>query len=89
MDVPVKEDLGRMMKTQLIIGIVGLGLLIFFGIFISYAVISASLNGWEHTFAFNDYHEGIVELILFPLVTIMGIYSAYRYLDILAKKRAG
>ena len=49
------------------------------GFVMSYLVITASFNGWETVVSFNDYKEGMAELILIPLTTLMGIVTTARY----------
>ncbi len=40
--------------------------------------VTSAFFDWKATLYFNDYHEGIFEAVLFPLVTILAIVGAMR-----------
>ena len=76
-----------MRKFWIIWDIIGLGWLVWVGLFASVLAIDAAFRGGEYILAFNDYHEGIIEAVLFSLGALMGLVSVVRHIDALRKSK--
>lgn len=57
-----------------IIEIISAGFVAWLGLLFTGIVIYSVFYGWEITLAFNDYNEGIIEVVIFSTFTILNIY---------------
>jgi TRAP-type mannitol/chloroaromatic compound transport system permease small subunit len=53
--------------------------------FLSFMIITAGLNGWRVTLDINRLGEGWLELIMIPLLTLAGIPTLIKCIDIIGK----
>lgn len=75
-----------MKKFLDILCLIGLSFDVGWGLLASYSVIMASMYDWKFTWYFNRYHEGMIELILFPVCTVIGVFALFRLAYILTDK---
>jgi hypothetical protein len=78
-------------RTWVILEIIAFAFMLSTGILFSYLVIDAATHGWElrvssTILAFNDLHEGIIEVTLWPLATIISAVVLVRRLLALKQK---
>jgi hypothetical protein len=73
------------MKPKHFLDIVGMSFMLVFSLIVTVCLILSVIDSsWVAVFSFNHFHEGMIELILFPIVTILGGIAMIRYIKIMA-----
>lgn len=63
----------KMTKIKFWFSVASIGFSLGLSLMMSILVIRSATSNWQIGLMFNQYGEGLIELILFPLATILGI----------------